>query len=257
MSLPRSVPLFMALLVALAPACRAEHAARSSDTPVSASAKAWPSPPAELPSENGQMALRDRRPLLGAGAVAFDPRHPRLVWADGEKFQVLDLDGNAPSEHAAGGWVSDLGYAVNGDLWVIAGHASRWRDGARACSSDVELDRLLAVDDAGIDAAADTYSDGVGPVTHRVRLDANCRLEREIYEPLSDTKAATSKGEAPLSARALPPGLPWKVEARRVTVSGKPAVGLPSVPVAVSPDGRWWVFEEEGQRVLWRLREPR
>lgn len=257
MSLPRSAPLFMALLVALAPACRAEQAARQSEAPAAVAAKAWSSPPAELPSENGQLALRDRRPLLGAGAVVFDPQHPRLVWADGEKFQVLDLDSDALSGHPAGGWVSDLGYAANGDLWVVASHASRWRGGARACSSEVELDRLLAIDDAGVDAAADTYSDGVGPVTHRVRLDADCRLEREIYEPLSDTKAAAPKGDAAVSKRALPSGLPWKIEAHRVIVSGKPAVGLPSAPVAISPDGRWWVFEEEGRRVLWRLREPR
>lgn len=257
MSLPRSVPLFMALLVALAPACRAEQAVRSSDAPVAAAAKAWSSPPAELPSENGQLALRDRKPLPGAGAVAFDPLHPRLVWADGEKFQMLDLDSNAVSEHPAGGWVSDLGYAANGDLWVVASHASRWRGGARVCSSETELDRLLAIDDAGVDAAADTYSDGVGPVTHRVRLDADCRLEREIYEPLTDTKAAASKGDAPLPKSALPSGLPWKIEVHRVIVAGKHAVDLPSAPVAISPDGRWWVFEEEGRRVLWRLREPR
>jgi len=261
----RLLLIMLALIVAFAPGCVAQD--KPTGVPATAaarSANAWPVPPATLPRNQDALALTDRRVLTGAGAVAFHPTRPQLVWAQGQGLSVLDLDSDERSEIRVAAIVSDLGFAPDGNLWVIAGHATRWRDGAQACRSDgADLDRLLGTDAAGIVAAGYSHSDGIGPIRHQLWIDNACQLEQESTEPLPAgiRDAEADNGGKPWrdslrSPRALPAQLPWKIQNARVLVDRQSPIVLPSSPIAVSADGRWWIFDEAGQRVLWRLAEP-
>lgn len=227
-------------------------------------ASRWSAPPRILPRDGDRLALTDRRWLIGAGPVAFHPSRPQLAWAGGETLYELVLDSGEQKETPIGGSVSDLGFSPSGDLWVLAGAAELWRGRAQVCrSADLHLDRLLGVDTAGITAANYWYSDGVGFLRRQLWIDTACRLEHRTDEPLSpniqgaDEDPGGNPRRASLrSPRQLPSGLPWTVQGVRVVVDGQTPIVLPSAPIAISPDGRWWVFEEAGRKVLWRLVEP-
>lgn len=255
--------IMLALTVALFSACQAEgDAANRSPKP---SANGWSAPPALLPRNGDRLALDDRRPLIGAGAVAFDPTRRQVVWADGDKLHVFHLDNGRNDEIRIDAQVSDLGFAPGGDLWVIAGHATRWRDGKQQCrGTGADLDRLLGSDAAGVVAAGYSYSDGIGPIRHQTWIDNDCRLEHETTEPLpagvqdSDADPGGKPWRDSLrSPRSLPARMPWDIRGDRVLADRQPPIVLPSKPVALSPDGRWWVFDEAGQRALWRLAETK
>lgn len=185
------------------------------------------------------------RALPGAGPVSFDPTGPRLAWAAGEQVHVLDFESRTEARHDAGAWISDLGFAPDGSLWVIAGHAQRWHAGAMACRAPgIDLDRLLAADAQGVVAAGYSQSDGVGTLRHQVWLDTQCRLDAETIDPLP---AGIQDAEAD-------PGAPLRRASLRASHPSPPP--LPEAPagaraVAASADGRWWVVEDTAGRRLW------
>lgn len=187
------------------------------------------------------------RALPGAGAVSFDPTGSRLAWAAGEQVRVLDLASGAEARHDAGAWITDLGFAPDGSLWVIAGQAQRWRDGAMACRAQgIDLDRLLAMDAEGVVAAGYSQSDGVGALRHQVWLDAQCRLDAETTDPLpTGVQDAEADRGAPLRRTSLQPSHPSPAKpALPEELAGAKAV-------AASADGRWWVIEDAAGRRLW------
>lgn len=190
-----------------------------------------------------------RRALPGAGAVAFDPSRPRVAWAAGEEIRILDLVRGSESRHAVGSWVTDLGFAPDGALWVVAGGAQLWREGTVACRTDVELDRLLGIDAQGAVAAAYTHADGIGMLRHQVWFDGRCAVSSEQTDPLPAAVAdAEADPGAPLRRASLRP--PRMVE----PASGsEPFTDLPggARPIASSADGRWWVIEDAAGRALW------
>jgi hypothetical protein len=224
----------------------------------------WPAAPTALPREADALALAERRVLPGAGAVAFDPVHRRLAWADASVLRMIDLRTGVQSETDVGRPIADLAFAPDGDLWLLAGAAVLWRDGVRACASEDEaFDRVLGVDADGVTAASYSHSDGVGPVRHQVWIDDACRREHDSMAPLPAGVGDTGDdlGEPPrrptLRAPAvLPETLGWTLEGARVDANGT-SLTLPAPVVAVSPDGRWWVLEEDGQRTLWRVAETK
>ena len=204
--------------------------------------------------------LVDPRPLQGAGAVAFDPAHPRLAWAAGEEVRLFDLDdGDDARRLAIGNWVGDIGFAPDGALWVIAGAPQLWRDGALACRADgVEADRLFAIDDAGAVVAGYTHSDGVGMLRRQVWLDAQCGIVDENLAPMPEgiTDSESDPG-APLGRATLQPVHSAAAElAERLSGVHLPAGAGVEQAVAVSPDGRWWVLEGAQGRTLWRRERP-
>lgn len=166
---------------------------------------------------------------------------------------MLDLRDGSGSTHPVGAWVSDLGFAPDGALWVVAGGAQLWREGAVACRTDVELDRLLGVDAQGAVAAGYTHADGTGMLRHQVWLDGHCAISSEQTDPLprSVTDAEADPG-APLRRASLRP--PRMVE----PASGSAPLGLPdgARPIASSTDGRWWVIEDAAGRTLWSSPSP-
>lgn len=201
-------------------------------------------PPPVAPAAAGS-----RRTLPGAGAVAFDPSGSRLAWASGEDVRMLDLVDGSESTHPAGAWVSDLGFAPDGALWVVAGGAQLWRDGAVACRTDVELDRLLGLDAHGAVAAGYAHADGTGMLRHQVWLDGRCAVSSEQTDPLPATVTdAEADSGAPLRRASLRP--PRMVEPAG---GSNPVSDLPkgAVPIASSADGRWWVIEDAAGRRLW------
>lgn len=252
--------LTLALLLS---GCGAVHAERS--VPASATAKTPGNAWTALPRDGDRLAVSESKPLPGAGAVAFHPSRALLVWADGSKVQILDLSSGESHAIQVGTTVSDLGFSPQGDLWAIAGQATLWRGDAAVCrSSETDMDRLLGIDAEGMTAAGYTYSDGVGPIRHQLWLDNNCRLHHESRAPLPANvrDADVDAGESPLRAslrspRAFPAGGSWTVDNNRLRSDREAALILPSSPVAVSADGRWWVFGEPGRRALWRLAEPK
>ena len=189
------------------------------------------------------------RMLPGAGAVAFDPSHPRVAWAAGEEIRTLDLVRGSESRHPVGSWVTDVGFAPDGALWVVAGEAQLWRDGALACRADVELDRLLGIDAQGAVAAGYTHADGTGMLRHQVWLDDSCNVSSEQTDPVPAGVAdAEADPGAPLRRPSLRPP--------RMSVPGNgsgPSTDLPkgARPIAASADGRWWVIEDAAGRALW------
>ena len=259
----RRLRLLMHLLVAVAfGAMPAACQAGPSASPMPG-ASAWLAALKTLPQKAGALALTDRRVLVGAGAVAFDPVRERLVWADAAVLRTLGLRTGVQSETDVGQPIADLAFAPNGALWLLAGGAAlHLRDGARVCASeDQRLDRVLGVDAAGMTAAGYSYSDGIGPIRHQVWVDRACRREHESTAPLPAgiTDSGDDRGEAArrptLRAPAvLPQTLGWTLEGARVRANGA-TLTLPAPAVAVSLDGRWWVLDEGGQRTLWRVAE--
>lgn len=216
--------------VALLPACRA-GAARPDPAPAAA--------------ENS-VASR-----VLTGAVAFHPSRPLLAWSDGKRWHVLDLPSNRVADFVTDSEIADLGYAPDGDLWLVADHAERWRDGKLACRSDAaDLSRVLGIAGDGIAAAGYGHVDGAGPLRHPVWIDPRCALTRYPAEPLpagvadasSDTGGIAGKPTRP--PRAVPPGFV------------APA-GASAKPVAVSADGGWWVGEDAGRLLLYRTANGR
>ncbi len=250
--------LLAALMFAALPAgCHAGEVASSAQR-----APVWPAALTALPRKAGALALVDRRVLAGAGAVAFDPVRERLVWADAAVLHALDLRTGMQSETTVDRPIADLAFSPDGDLWLLAGAAIRWHDGVRACASEDEaLDRVLGVDAGGITAASYSHSDGVGPIRHQVWIDSACRREHDSTAPLPAgvTDASDDRGEPARRATlraptVLPEALGWNLEGARVSANGT-TLTLPAPAVAVSPDGRWWVLEDGGQRTLWRVVE--
>lgn len=193
--------------------------------------------------------LGNRRDLTGAGAVAFDPTAPRLAWAAGNEVRTLDLRSGGQGRVAVGVPVTDLGFAPDGSLWIVAGQAQRWRGGESACrAQDVEADRLLALDAQGAVVAGYTHSDGVGMLRRQVWLDNACTASAESVQPLPPgiADAEADPGEPLRRASlqsprgALPPSSPHLPEG-----------SAQARPVAASADGRWWVFEDPKGRTLW------
>ena len=256
-SIRRPVGLWRAAILALAvlvflPACTgADGSGARSAQEEDASAGVDAARP---DTSNAPSIAAPLRMLPGAGAVAFDPSHPRVAWAAGEEIRMLDLAQDAESRHPVGAWVTDVGFAPDGALWVVAGDAQLWRDGAVACHADVELDRLLGIDAQGVVAAGYTHADGAGMLRHQVWLDTSCNVSSEQTDPVP---AGVSDAEAD-------PGAPLRRTSLRAPRMYVPADGaaLPSDwpkgarPIAVSADGRWWVIEDAAGRALW-TRQPR
>lgn len=262
----RTPLLLTAIMAALCIAgCRAGPvpAPRPADAAQQSADRAWSSPPSALPHADGRLALAERRPLPGAVAAAFHPARPLLAWADGETLRMLDLDDGTAEATPVGQWIADLAFSPQGDLWLAADGAQRRRDGAVACRSEpYALDRLLGVDDAGVTAASYTHADGIGPLRHQVWIDNDCRLEHDTTAPLPAgvQNAADDPGDAPRRdtlrpVHALPAALPGRIDGDRIRLDDATTIGLPGHPMAVSPDGRWWVLEHEGGPALWRLDE--
>jgi hypothetical protein len=195
-------------------------------------------------------ALHDRRELPGAGAVAFDPAGVRLAWASGEEARVLVLASGEQSVRPAGSWIADLGFAPDGSLWVVGDEVQRWQGDALACSThQVEADRLLAVDGEGAVVAGYTHSDGQGMLRHQVWLDQHCQPTQESTLPLPKAIAdAEADPGAPLGRASLRPPRPPIDQASIPQPADQPG----ATPVAVSADGRWWVFDVGGRRSLWK-----
>jgi hypothetical protein len=191
--------------------------------------------------------LAHRRDLAGAGAVAFDPTGSRLAWAAGNEVRILDLQTDTQRPLAAGAWISDLGFAPDGSLWVIADQPARWREGERVCRADgVEADRLLALDEQGVVVASYSHSDGTGMLRRQVWLDAQCAVTAESTQPLPrDVQDADSDTGEPLRRASLQP--PRVVPAS----APHPPDASQARAVAASRDGRWWVFDNGGSRSLW------
>lgn len=210
---------------------------------------------AERPeASNAPSIAAPLRMLPGAGAVAFDPSHPRVAWAAGEEIRMLDLAQGAESRHPVGAWVTDVGFAPDGALWVLAGDTQLWRKGAVACRADVELDRLLGIDAQGAVAAGYTHADGTGMLRHQVWLDGSCKVSSEQTDPVP---AGVADAEAD-------PGAPLQRASLRAPRMDVPANGAApptdwprgARPIAASADGRWWVIEDAAGRALW-TRQPR
>jgi len=240
-----------ALLFALLPGC-------GGSIPAAADA---PASKADAPSAATSAAITQVRPLTGAGTVAFDAASATLAWADGEHVRLLDLAGGEAQTIPAGATVSDLGYAPQGDLWIVAGHVERRHGATVACRSrETDMQRLLGIDGEGVTAAGYAYSDGIGPIRRQIWLDDACRLQRESTAPLpretsdSDADPGEASGRTSLQApRAVPSAWLRRIDGSRLRLDRGPPLALPSTPAAVSPDGRWWVFGAPGQRTLWRL----
>lgn len=201
----------------------------------------------DTPQASTAGTLVHRRDLPGAGAVAFDPAGPRLAWAAGNQVRILDLHTGAQSPLAAGALVSDLGFAPDGSLWVIADQPARWRDGERVCRADgVEADRLLALDTQGAVVAGYSHSDGTGMLRRQLWLDPQCAVTVESTQPLPrDVQDADSDTGEPLRRASLQPP-------RLVPASAPhPPDAAQARAVAASGDGRWWVFDRDGSRSLW------
>lgn len=201
------------------------------------------------PSNVSPAAAASPRALPGAGAVAFDPSKPRLAWAAGEEIRMLDLVRGSESRYPVGAWVTDLGFAPDGALWVVAGEAQLWRDGVAVCHADVELDRLLGIDAQGAVAAGYTHADGTGMLRHQVWLDERCAVASEQTDPVpAGVDDAEADPGAPLRRASLRP--PRMVEPAK---AGEPSPDFPegTRPLAASADGRWWVVEDASGRALW------
>ena len=248
----RSAGLWRAGILALAvlvllPACAGADGSASpgaQEKAASAGADA-----ARFDASNAPAISAPLRMLPGAGAVAFDPAQPRVAWAAGEDIRTLHLVRGSESKHPVGAWVTDVGFAPDGALWVIAGDAQLWRDGAVVCRADVEVDRLLGIDAQGAVAAGYTHADGTGMLRHQVWLDVSCNVSSEQTDPLPAgvTDAEADPG-APLRRPSLRPP--------RMSVAGDgsgPPTDLPkgARPIAASADGRWWVIEDAAGRALW------
>ncbi len=225
------------------------------------SADAW----AAMPRDGDRLALTASRPLPGAGSVAFHASKPVLAWAAGNTVQVLDLSSGQLKAIQADAGVSDLGFAPHGDLWIVAGRVERWHDDSAICTSgQTGMERLLGIDDKGVTAAQYTYSDGVGAIRHQVWLDEDCRLQHEARSPLPAgvTDADADVGGPPRRASLRSPhrlaaGSDWSIDNDRLRAGHGSVLVLPSRPVAVSADARWWVFGEPGHRMLWQLRDSK
>jgi hypothetical protein len=246
----RAVAFALAMLVFLAACAGADGSAQSAQEKAASVGV-----DAERPeASNAPSIAAPIRKLPGAGAVAFDPSHPRVAWAAGEEIRMLDLAQDAESRYPVGAWVTDVGFAPDGALWVLAGDAQLWRGGAVACRADVELDRLLGIDAQGAVAAGYTHADGTGMLRHQVWLDASCNVSSEQTDPVP---AGVSDADAD-------PGAPLQRASLRAPRMYVPADGaaLPSDwpkgarPIAASADGRWWVIEDAAGRALW-TRQPR
>ena len=220
--------------------------------------------PVSLPTDAGapppRLALIDPHPLPGAGAVAFDPAQPQLAWAAGEEVRIARLgDGTDARRMPVGAWVSDLGFAPDAALWIVAGTPQLWRDGARACSADaVEADRLLAIDAQGAVVAGYTHSDGVGMLRRQVWLGPDCAVVEARLDPVpAGVNDAEADPGAPLGRASLrrvhePAGA---LAQRMAGVQLQAGAGVDRA-VAVSDDGRWWVLEGAQGRTLWRIAPP-
>lgn len=236
----------LAVLMFLAACAGADGSASPSAQEAAASAGVDAARP---DASNAPSIAAPLRMLPGAGAVAFDPSQPRVAWAAGEEIRMLDLAQDAESRHPVGAWVTDVGFAPDGALWVIAGDAQLWRDGAVACRADVELDRLLGIDAQGAVAAGYTHADGTGMLRRQIWLDASCNVSSEQTDPVP---AGVSNAEAD-------PGAPLRRPSLRAPRMSVPADGAAAPtdwpkgarPIAVSADGRWWVIEDAAGRALW------
>lgn len=221
---------------------------------------------AAAPTEVRRPTLVDPRPLPGAGAVAFDPVEARLAWAAGEEVRLHRLAavpdaaaGAGDRRLPVGSRVSDLGFAPDGALWVVAGVPQLWRGGAPVCrATGVEADRLLAVDGEGAVVAAYRHSDGVGMLRRQVWLDARCAVAGERLDPLPpDMAGADEDPGAPLGRSSLrPPRQDAAALARQLSRLRLPAGAGVEQAVRVSPDGGWWVLEGAQGRTLWRRAQP-
>jgi hypothetical protein len=145
-----------------------------------------------------------------------------------------------------------VGFAPDGALWVLAGDAQLWRDGALACRADVEVDRLLGIDAQGAVAAGYAHADGTGMLRHQVWLDESCALSGEQTDPVPP---GVSDAEADLGAPLRRPSL--RPPRMSVPADGSaPLKDWPkgARPIAASADGRWWVIEDAAGRALWSRR---
>ncbi|MGO0999702.1 hypothetical protein [Lysobacter sp. CA196] len=226
----------IACAIALLPACRAGAARPAPVSPTaSATAEAAASP----------------RLLAGAGAVAFHPSRPLLAWSDGKRWHVLDLRSRRVADFATDSEIADLGYAPDGDLWLVADHAERWRDDRLGCRSDAaDLSRVLGTANDGLAAAGYGQSDGVGPLRRPVWIDRRCAIARYPAEPLPAGVADASADDGGIAGKDTRP--PRAVPAGFVAPADTPAK-----PVAVSHDGRWWVGETAGRLLLYRTANGR
>lgn len=206
------------------------------------------------PATAGAAAIADSQPLAGTGAVAFHPQRALLAWADGNRWHTLDLDSGRRSDHLADAAVADLGFAADGDLWLIADRAERWREGRRVCRSEAgDLSRWFGADADGAAVARYQHSDGVGPLRQQLWLGPDCRTVREDTRPLPARirEVGDDPGE-PLRAGAAP--------AAAGLAERLPAIGADGATarrtLALSHDGRWRVVDENGQRILRRTGAP-
>lgn len=182
-----------------------------------------------------------RIPLTGAGAVAFDPSARTLAWASGASLRMRDLASGDERSLAIASEVTDLGFAPDGALWVVAGQPALWRDGKAVCRvQDFDADRLLAVDAEGAVVTSYTHSDGVGMVRHQFWVDAACRVTQSRTDPMpASVDNADADPGAPLVRASLAPP-------RQLPGSMSRKGGL----VAASSDGKWQVVETPAGRVL-------
>lgn len=221
----------IACAIALLPACRAGATRPAPGSPAAAStAEAAASP----------------RLLPGAGAVAFHPSRPLLAWSDGKRWHVLDLHTDRVADFTGETEIADLGYAPDGDLWLVGDRAERWRDGQRSCRSEAaDLSRVLGTARAGIAAAGYGHSDGVGPLRHPVWIDTHCGITRYPGEPLPAGVADASADHGGVDGQDTQPP-------RAVPKGFVAPAGTSAKPIAVSHDDRWWVGEDAGRLHLYR-----
>jgi len=206
------------------------------------------------PATASAAAIADSQTLAGTGAVAFHPQRALLAWADERGWHLLDLDTGQRSDHVADAPVADLGFAADGDLWLIADRAERWRDGRRVCRSEAgDLSRWFGADATGATVARYSHSDGVGPLRQQLWLSPECRTVREDTRPLPPhiREVGDDPGE-PLHAGTAP--------ASTGLAETLPALGAdglaPQRTLALSHDGRWRVLDQNGQRILRRTSAP-
>lgn len=180
-------------------------------------------------------------PLVGAGAVAFAPSGETLAWASGSSVRLRALASGEEHAFAAGGDVTDLGYAPDGALWIVAGTPALWRDGQRVCSAPgMQADRLLGADVQGAVVAGYQHSDGVGMLRHQAWLDLRCAVVRERTDPLPrGVDDAEADAGAPMLRTSLAP-------ARRSAAAGTRDRGV----IAQSRDGAWQVVDTASGRIL-------
>jgi hypothetical protein len=243
----RAAACALAVLVVLAACAGADGSAAQGTPQKRASTGAVDA--ARDEASNAPLVTAPVRVLPGAGAVAFDPSHPRVAWAAGEEIRMLDLGLVSESRYPVGAWVTDVGFAPDGALWVVAGDAQLWRDGALVCRADVEVDRLLGIDAQGAVAAGYTHADGTGMSRHQVWLDASCNVSSEQTDPVP---SGVTDAEADLGAPLRRPSL--RPPRMSVAADGSsPPADLPkgARPIAASADGRWWVVEDAAGRALW------